>query len=328
MESMKFRGKLAVEFQKLDYRPGATKPGGATADGDLDFAGTLWFNDASMELGVPVTDANGTFAFNGGVRAGKLAGLKGTIKATSVKIADRQATDLYAEIFKPATQDAMRIDKIQMALAGGELAGQVDLGFPDTGASRYAIALILRNADVPQLTGEKEQIKGQLTASFALEGAWNDPSTRRGRGDVTVAGRDMYRIPLVLGLMQITNLALPISKPFSEANARYSVEGQKVTFEQIELRASNMIMKGSGSLNFETKKVRMTFVTDNPHWPKLPIVNDLLQGAKHELLQIHVNGTVEKPEVSGRFMGTFQTTVDEVIRGSDPDSDSSKRSRK
>jgi hypothetical protein len=81
-------------------------------------------------------------------------------------------------------------------------------------------------------------------------------------------------------------------------------------------------------LNFETKKVRMTFVTDNPHWPKLPFVNDLIQGAKHELLQIHVNGTVEKPKVSGTMMDTFQTTVDEVIRGTDSDSSSSKRSGK
>jgi hypothetical protein len=129
----------------------------------------------------------------------------------------------------------------------------------------------------------------------------------------------------MLGLTQITNLTLPITSPFSEGNARYSVEGQKITFEQIQLRANNMLMQGSGSLNFDTKKVKMTFVTDNPNWPKLPLVNELLQGAKHELLQIHVNGTVQEPKVSGSMMSTFKTTVDEVLRGGESDAKRSKR---
>jgi hypothetical protein len=68
----------------------------------------------------------------------------------------------------------------------------------------------------------------------------------------------------------------------------------------------------------------MTFVTDNPNWPKLPLVNEIIQGAKHELLQIHVNGTVQEPKVSGSMMHTFSTTIDEVLKGSDT-SDSPRR---
>src|SRR2546423_4834100 len=136
--------------------------------------------------------------FTAGVRGGKLGGLRGTIQADSLKLAERPATNFYAEIFKPEKQDAMRLDKMQAALAGGELAGQVDLAFPDNGPSRFAVGLVLRNADVTQLSGDKD-IHGQLTASLALEGAWNDVTSRRGRGDVAVSGRDMYHIPLMLG---------------------------------------------------------------------------------------------------------------------------------
>ena len=74
-------------------------------------------------------------------------------------------------------------------------------------------------------------------------------------------------------------------------------------------------MQGNGSLDFGTKKVRMTFTTDNPNWPKLPIVGALVQGAKHELLQIHVRGTLTEPKVSARAINTLSTTVDEVFRG-------------
>jgi len=313
MRSMKFTGKLAVDFPTVSYRPAAN----GISDGDLDLAGNVWFSGASMDAAVPLSEMNGMMTLNTAVRRGKLGGLRGTVQAQSLKIADRPARDLYAELFKPEKQDAMRIEKMQAAMAGGELAGQVDLAFPDNGPSRFAVGLVLRNADVTQLSAGTEGVKGQLTASLALEGAWNEPHSRRGRGDVTVTGRDMYHIPLVLGLMQITNLSLPLTSPFNEANARYMVDGQKVSFEQIELRASNMIMQGNGSLDYGTRKVNLTFTTDNPNWPKLPLVDELLKGAKHELLQIHVNGTIQEPKVSGSVMNTFTTTVDEVLRTGD-----------
>ena len=69
-----------------------------------------------------------------------------------------------------------------------------------------------------------------------------------------VTGRDMYRIPLVLGLLQVTNLALPISSPFNEATAVDNLDGDRVMFEQIKLAAQHAHGR-PGSLDFGTKKV-------------------------------------------------------------------------
>ncbi|HSV12904.1 MAG TPA: hypothetical protein VLI90_01495, partial [Tepidisphaeraceae bacterium] len=65
-----------------------------------------------------------------------------------------------------------------------------------------------------------------------------------------------------------------------------------------------------------TKKVRMNFSTDNPNWPKVPFIHELWQGAKQELMQIQVRGTVKDPKVSAASLHTFTTTVDEVFSGS------------
>ncbi len=125
----------------------------------------------------------------------------------------------------------------------------------------------------------------------------------------------MYHIPLVLGLLQVTNLALPIAEPFHEAMARYNLEGQRVTFEKVELRSDTMRMTGAGHLDFGTKQVRMSFTTDNPGGLKVPFLNELWQGARNELLRINVKGTIQDPKVETSSMGTFTTTVDEVFRG-------------
>jgi hypothetical protein len=327
VDSLKLNGVVSFDFAKLGVR---TLPAGAMSTAtkvnttnpdshpvDVDFGVKLSLSDGSMDVGVPFAKVKGNLALEGTVRNSKLAALSGPLDLSELTIASRDASDIHAEFYKPADQDALRIGRINGKLAGGEVAGQVDLAFPDVGPSRYVMNLVLRNADVKDLTGDSApDLSGELSASLALEGDWTNSNTRRGRGDVAVAGRQMYKIPLVLGLLQVTNLSLPITSPFNEGSARYTVEGPTVTFDSLELRSKNMLMSGSGQLNFNTKKVAMTFTTDNPNWPKLPIIGDIVQTAKHELLQIHVKGTLEesKPTTTNPT-NTSSTTVDEVTSG-------------
>lgn len=326
LASMQMKGRVGFEFSKLtlafpESTAIASSDGAATRAAtdpppDIDFVARLATSGASLDVGVPLSNVKGSMELTGSSRQGKLSALTGSMNVQSLELAGRSATDFRAGLFKLPDEDQLTIRNIEAKLAGGNMAGQVDYAFPDVGPSRYAVNLMLRNADVKELAGETDQdIQGQVSASLALEGTYDQPSSRRGRGDVQVVGKEMYKIPLVLGLLQITNLALPITSPFTEASARYSMDGQRVTFEQIELRSKEMLMQGDGQLDFGTRKVKLKFVTDSTTWPKLPLIGELIQGAKQEFLQIHVRGTLQEPKVSARSLNTFTTTVDEVFRG-------------
>jgi hypothetical protein len=78
-----------------------------------------------------------------------------------------------------------------------------------------------------------------------------------------------------------------------------------------------MLMSGWGQLDFASKKVNLTFTTDNPNFPKVPILGDIVSSAKHELLQIHVRGTLQEPKVSATAINSVTTTVDEVMKSGD-----------
>jgi hypothetical protein len=125
----------------------------------------------------------------------------------------------------------------------------------------------------------------------------------------------LYNIPVMLGLMQITNLALPLNSPFSQISTRYTLDGQRVIFEKIDLRSKDMVMSGSGELNFELKSVSLWLVTSNPALVALPIIGPLLGGANEELLRIHVTGAIERPKVTASTFDTVTTTVDQVFKG-------------
>ena len=321
LTSAEFKGVCDLEFSKLRYWPSSksarvtptTDPSGTPTD--LDFACKLSMRDASLDAGVPLQHITGSLSLNGKVRASELDALDGQISIDAMTIADRPTREFVADLRKESGEPILRLQNMQAQMAGGEMAGAVEWSVGEKSASRYAVNLLLRNADVRELAGESgTDVEGRVNASLALAGNWNAPDSRRGRGDVVATGRQMYRIPLILGLLQITNLALPINKPFSEASSRYSVDGQRIIFEEIRLRAENMQMQGSGTLDFKTKRVNLTFFTDSSNWAKIPIVGDLLKGAREELLQFHVKGTLEEPKVSATSMHTFQTTVDEVFR--------------
>jgi hypothetical protein len=337
-DSLHVRGTLGLELSQFSYRIGeATAAGraaaaaggsaaGAAVDPEIDLNGRLTMSDVSLNAGAPMDKVQGSVALEAAIRGGRLWSLGGHLDVASLDVAGRSVTNLRAELSKVGGEPELLLRNVRAAAAGGDLAGDVTLVPPDADGpaapgqpgspGQYKLSLFVRNADVRELAKETgEKLSGRVTASLAMEGNWGQAAVRRGRGDVSVTGREMYRIPLVLGLTQVTNLALPISSPFSSATARYSVDGQRVNFERIELRSNNLLMTGDGLLDFGTKQVKMLFVTDNPGAFKIPFLHDLWRGAQQELVRIHVRGTVEDPKVQNRPLGTFTTTVDQCSAG-------------
>jgi hypothetical protein len=269
----------------------------------------------SLEAGAPMKGVFGKFNLAAIVRQGKLSAVEGDVAAPRATVAGRAMTDISFTLAKPADRLELYLQKVHGVLAGGQVAGEARLSFPDEGASRYLLSLVLRNADLETLVKDADKdLKGELTASLSLEGTWDDSGPRRGRGDVIVTGKELYHLPLMLGLFQVTNMALPIATPFKTGTARYSVEGPRINFERIELKSDNMLMEGTGHLDFKTKQVLMTFTTDNPGGLKVPFLNDLIKNARGELLKITIKGTIKEPKVEANPFGTITTTIDEVFK--------------
>jgi hypothetical protein len=315
-DSIKLKGAIGCDFTKFVYRGAAQTSADKPGDPEVDVVGSVNFIGAALDVGVPITDAQGAMKIDAAIREGHLETLSGGLDFPAMSMAGRITKNFRADLFKPAGRTELRISKMRGEIAGGAMSGDMTLIYPDDGPSRYALELVVRDADAQALAWEKDDgtMKGRLTASLSLEGSWGDAAQRRGRGDVIVRGKELKRIPLVLGLLQVTNLALPISSPFNEATAVYNLEGSRVIFDQIKLSAKNMLMEGNGTLDFATKKVDLVFTTDNPNGlMQIPFIKELWRNARNEMLKIRVTGTIQEPSVKAQSMGTFWTTVDEVF---------------
>src|SRR5688572_3953032 len=185
--ALKLEGKIGFQASTLRYRAGAPRPTKADADAaatmrpetavsassesepEIDLAADLTLAGASLDVGMPLADVTGKVALDTRVREGRLESLRGTIDFDSMTLAGRDMTDFRCGLFKPEGRSELRFDRMQGTLAGGELAGNVRITYPDDGPSRYGLDLVLREADVKSLTQEKaEDLQGKLTASLAL----------------------------------------------------------------------------------------------------------------------------------------------------------------
>jgi hypothetical protein len=153
---------------------------------EIDLAGTVHLAGAKLDVGVPLTDVAGGLKLAATVRGGHLQRLRGNIDLGSMKMAGREARDFRAELFKPPGQSELRLENMRGKVAGGAMSGGMTLVYPEDGPSRYALELVVRDADVRALAWEDDDaaVKGRLNASLSLEGSWGDAGARRGRGDV------------------------------------------------------------------------------------------------------------------------------------------------
>lgn len=313
--TMKVAGVLSFSQTKVEHSPAAgtgdqRKPAATRIDGLLELA------DGSLDIGIPLSEIRGGAQLKIDLLDGTINGISAGIDAAGLKAAGRPASSLKATLRaqRHGSATLYRFSDLGADFCGGKLeARRIDLLVPAKGPSSYGLESSMREVDVRQLTGDPDNPRGVISASLFLQGNWADPASRRGTGDVLVRGRDLYRIPIFLGLIQITNLSIPIKTPYAEATTRYDVQGQRVVFSRIELRNSNMLMSGSGELDFASRTVSLDLVTENEGW-RIPGLDDLIQGIRKELLTIHVTGTVQEPQIKASSFDTVQTTIEHVTR--------------
>jgi len=288
----------------------------------LELSANVLIAGGRLDAGVQLTDIAGQSTIAAVLRDGDLETLAQTLSITSARWGGRAVSDLRCHISRKPGEPVYRISDLRARLCGGIVAADIDIGSPGGRSTRYGMRLAMRDVDVRQLVGDPDyRPQGRLTANLDMQGKWEDPLSRQGRGYVEVEGRDLYRVPVLLGDMQVGDVAMPVNKPFQQASVRYSFAGHRtsregaliVYLEQVELRAPGLLMRGSGTIDLGTRTVQMEFSTDAPQWYGLPVLGPFLKGPGRELLRVRVAGAVNDLKVEGRPLGVFITTINRVL---------------
>lgn len=309
-----FTGRVNLNFDSLAWtRSQDNRSIDIVFDSKFDLLGNAW------KVGLPFAEVKGAGTLKGHFIDDQPAELSGSLALDSFAVGGFSARHGSAELSTDETSRRVLLRDMRAEIGDGDLAGSVEIDQTRRDQTRWSAQLLMRNADVAKLTeGTSGLVSGTINASLAIEGAWAKDGSRtspqRGRGDISVTGEKMLKVPMIVGVTQIISLSLPFTTGFNEATASYSIDGERITFSDIALKSNEMKINGTGRLDLAAKNVSLDFYTASAG-KQLPVIGKLLDAARKELFQIKVRGSLSEPQISAGSFQTITTTVDEIMGG-------------
>lgn len=339
---VRVEGPLSLEggrFSIARRRPPAGSAVGAVG-GDIeqtaDYTGTVRFEDASLQAGMKVSGLDGSLDFEAVQPPGGGAlqyGLK--VRGDRATAAGVRMTDARARILSGDDEGAVMVPLISARCHGGRVTGQghswMDASPGADGSARrdfevsaqwsgLRFAPVLADlsasmandpATIKPPPPEDDVSRGILEGEISLAGTADDPSSRRGRGTLRVSGGRVVKFPLVMQLIEVSNLAPPVNAALDFARAALVVDGSQVVFEDFSIFSSAVSILGYGTMSWPGMDLDLRFSSKAAK--PIPIISQLLEGLRNELIGTRVKGTVSHPVVSLEQFPETRRLIDRAI---------------
>lgn len=302
-----------------------------TDTGMYDIRGRAQINQGSAVIGLPITGLAGglSFAVRG---AGGTLGYEMELDAQRFRAGLMRAYDARVQIIGDANNPGVvLIPEIIAGMHGGRIAGSAQIRPDDEGVQNYWMELHasgVRAAPVfddlllppeglvgPPLPGQdavlsswskaEDLSRGALIADLTLTGPVGDQMQRVGRGTVQIKGGSVLALPGLINLIEVSNLSLPTGATIDLAQTDFYIDGPILAFEQISASSRKIEILGYGTLNWQNRGVDLRFRSRaiNP----IPIVSQLFETLRDELITTRVTGTLDQLEYSvSQFSETRQ----------------------
>ncbi len=147
--------------------------------------------------------------------------------------------------------------------------------------------------------------RGELDAEMTLSGLVGVAGSRRGRGTVHVGGEGVrvINMPLVVRLVEVSNLQLPSNDRLDFAQAAFYIEGGRVCFEDLAIFSKAVAIMGYGTMDWPDTRLDLRFNSRSAR--PIPVLSWVVQGIRDEIVSTSVTGTLGRPKVELRqFAGT------------------------
>lgn len=277
-------------------------------------AGEVSFKDAVVDAGLGVRTITGGLA---GKASGGGAGIAvdADVTLASMVLAGRELTDLRAHLAKGASSPLLRVENLIASTYKGLLTGFAELRLVEP--MEYGLSLSVSGVDLREFvaTGtaatDSGDIKGKLAAKLNMIGVAGQPAATKGAGEIQIAEASIYKLPVLLGLLNVVFLNLPGESAYQQGTIIYRLSGSTLTFDEIHFTGQGTSLVGSGTMDTRNEALKLAFLAGPAgKMPRLSkLSEDLLGGLLRQMVQIEVSGTVAQPRVRTVSLDSLQKII-------------------
>ena len=157
----------------------------------------------------------------------------------------------------------------------------------------------------PEPDAEADESRGVIDARLTMYGLTDGP--RRGVGHIQVSQGRVLKLPLLVPLIEVSNLRLPMGEQLDLARAQFFINDDLATFEELSVISRSIELIGYGTLDLTDQNLdlRVNSRSANP----LPFLSPVFEGLRDELVTIRVRGTLRQPDIATVPLSTTRAAI-------------------
>ncbi len=326
-------GTIDVRFEELSYERSAASTNLVwRGEGQIDFHQVEAAGFGELE------GLNGALTVSG-VLADRLGGttVGGRLQLPGARLYGQALSDVNGTwSLVRSTDGAGRFSLTQgrAAIHDGTLTGETHVLLRPT-QSEYDLTATLNGMQIaPWLkalrsrrpasyaTTRKEagtEVRGVADAYLYLSGAIGDPLSRRGGGQLEVRDGYIYRLPILLAILNVLDMTVPNDEALHQLEADFFVLGNRLDFDSIALRGGSLTLVGSGSMSLPDQAVDLQLVNVGAQrWARVPILTDLVENATKGLVELRVTGPISQPTVRAQPLRAISDELKRLFQKKPP----------
>ncbi len=311
-DDMKPSGRIDLDLDEVATTLGSDETG------QVRLRGAAKLDSVSLSMGTELTGMNGTVRGEAGF--GDAFRINAAVALDGARVDGRLLEDARARLVQERDAPLFRVEELSGRFYGGRVQGRAELNHAGR-QPRYGLSITGQDISLEAfLNAERPPdkphtaMKGSVHGSLSLTGRLGQLPSRRGGGEIVIRKAQMMKIPLVLSIMQVVHFSLDDDNAFHDAVFRFNVAGDRLILDEIDLRGSSMSMVGSGRVHVPTQALEIVLLVGSPlRLPRIAVLSDLVEGVARELMEVHVEGTLDQPVVRAEIIKSLKQTLDLIL---------------
>jgi len=200
---------------------------------------------------------------------------------------------------------------------GGSIAANAELRHDTTPS--FHLNLALGGASLARFANERlggpEDMTGTISGRLVLSGVANSTQSLRGAGEIHVVDANIYELPVLVAMLKVLRNRTPNTTAFNRCDMRFTIEGEDIQFQQLDLLGDAVSLYGQGNSGFDRRLDLMFYTLIEPANLPIPLWRTIAGQVSKQAWQLKVVGTWDKAEVQPQPLPGFNQMFEQLQAG-------------
>ena len=297
---------------------------------DVGWDVRLDMDQSKMQLGLPLENIFG-FVRLKGTNLNSICECSGEVSIDSLTVYGMQVTNVQGPIWIDNNQTlagkfARTSGNDGPSLVGEVFDGKISFDGWVSHEDQYPFRLqtVIEKSRLDELAAETapeiDELSGDCYGLLQLNGNANEPHTYEGQGNLHLRNAKIHQLPVILSLLKILNIKEVNRTAFDSSNVDFSVKGNQLKLDRIELIGDAISLIGNGYLEMMRHADINFYSVVGRNRLHIPLISDLYRAGSQRIMWINMGGPLQNLQTTRKMLPGLDDSIRSLIRPGEFDS--------